>query len=416
MCYIYIMRKTVNIISIIFLLSFSFIPVKAHCEIFEFKHEKGTRYRIISVVDEAVLVEGFLSHRAEILNRIAMEITDVVDGKGRYKAVFQTSERLTYDTQAKEQTYLTGFQWSREYESEFERDKLGRITISPQYYMPVVRNVPVFPDKDLKPGDKWYAEAHEVHDFRDAFGIQEPYKIPFNAFYEYLGERKWKENNYPAFSVNYNIDTRPPQVRGRLYPVRITGTFNQIVYWDRSIGKEAAYEEKFSLTFTMSNGVKYEFRGTANAELIEADYMDKEKLLEEIAEEINRLEIPDVSVKMTDEGISLSLDEIKFYADSSMMLPGEQEKLDGIADILKRYPDRDILISGHAALAGSKDYLLKLSQQRARAVADYFLANNVRTPDRIVTRGYGADKPIADNSTEEGKRKNRRVEITILEN
>ena len=118
------MIKKVYIFGIIFLFYFSFIPLKADSEVFEYKHEKGARYRILSIVDEAVLIEGFLSHRAEILNRIAVEVTDVVDGKGHHKAVFQTSERLIFDSQAKEQTYLTGFQWSREYDSVFVRDKL----------------------------------------------------------------------------------------------------------------------------------------------------------------------------------------------------------------------------------------------------------------------------------------------------
>ena len=404
------------VFSLFLMLFFSFFSVNASGEVFEFKHKQGDRYRILSIVEQDVLINGRLSHRAEILNRIAVEVSDVKDGNGLHKAVFQTSERLVYDPAMGRHSGVTGFQWSREYESDFQRDKLGRLIIDSHYYMPVVRNVPVFPDREVNAGETWHAEAHEVHDFRDAFGIKEPYKIPFNAFYEYLGERKWKENNYPAFSVNYNIESRPPPVQGRLYPVRISGTFSQIVYWDRGLGKEAAYEEKFSITFTMSNNVKYEFRGTAQAELVEAERMNREQLAAEIAEEINRLEIPNVIVAAVDEGISISLENIQFYADSFRMLPGEQEKLDSIADILLRFPNRDILVSGHAALAGTKDYLLKLSQQRARSVADYLLSKNVRSADRIVTRGFGADRPIADNSTEEGMRRNRRVEITILEN
>jgi outer membrane protein OmpA-like peptidoglycan-associated protein len=98
------------------------------------------------------------------------------------------------------------------------------------------------------------------------------------------------------------------------------------------------------------------------------------------------------------------------------MLEGERAKLDRIAEILKRYPDRDIMIGGHTALAGTAEGRMQLSIDRAKAVADYFLSKNVRTADRVVVRGYGAERPIADNKTEEGKRKNRRVEITILEN
>ena len=60
--------------------------------------------------------------------------------------------------------------------------------------------------------------------------------------------------------------------------------------------------------------------------------------------------------------------------------------------------------------------LKRLSAERAAIVAGYIVSQNARSPDRVVVRGYGAERPLADNNTEEGRRKNRRVEITLLEN
>jgi outer membrane protein OmpA-like peptidoglycan-associated protein len=410
------MKGKIALVALFIIIGFSFTAQRIQCETFEYKHILGARYRILSVVDEAVFINGVLSHRAEILNRIAVEVTDVKDGKGQLKAVFQTSERLVYDSEAKTQPQSTGFHWTREYESVFERDKLGYLTIDSQYFMPVVRNVPVFPDKNLELLESWRAEGHEMHDFRDAFGIAEPYRIPFTANYTYVGERQWKEKSYPAFSVNYRMASRPPAVRGQIYPVRISGDFDQIVYWDHSIGQPVAYSENFRITFEMSNGYKYEFRGTAEAEFVEAEYMNREQVANEIIDEINRLDLDDVNVRVVEEGISISLEDIGFYPDSSVMLPGEQQKLDRIAEILMKYQDRDILVGGHTAVAGTAEGRMRLSVERARAVADYLLSKNVRTADRVVIRGYGAEKPIADNNTADGMRKNRRVEITILEN
>jgi outer membrane protein OmpA-like peptidoglycan-associated protein len=198
--------------------------------------------------------------------------------------------------------------------------------------------------------------------------------------------------------------------------VRITGDFDQIVYWDHAVGQAVAYEEQFRLIFEMSDKRKIEFRGTAQAEFVESDYMDKDRIVSEIIDEIERMEIPDAVVSAVDGGISISLEDIQFLPDSEVMLEGERAKLDRIAEILKRYPDRDIQIGGHTALAGTPEGRMQLSIDRAKAVADYFLSKNVRTADRVVVRGYGAERPIADNKTEEGRRKNRRVEITILEN
>jgi outer membrane protein OmpA-like peptidoglycan-associated protein len=385
-------------------------PLKAGAEDFFYKNQKGDRYRILSTISEEVYVNDILSHRAEILNRITGEVIDESEGKGKHRAIFQTSERQAGIVSNR------SYQWAREYESEFERDRMGRLTIDKKYFMPVVRDVPVFPGKDIKVGESWTSEGHEMHDFRDGFGIEEPYRIPFTARYVYLGERSWKGKKYPAFSVNYRIQLQPKPVPGRTWPRRIEGESNQTVFWDSDQGQAVAYNEQFRYIFELSDGRKIEYTGRAEAEVIESIRMDKEKIAEEIAEDIDRLSIPDVTVRVVDEGITISLDDIKFQADTAVMLPGEREKLDKITEILKRYQDRDILVGGHTALAGTAEGRNKLSTERASVVADYLIARKARSPDRVVVRGYGADKPVADNRTEEGKRKNRRVEITILEN
>ncbi|MDR0502718.1 MAG: OmpA family protein [Treponema sp.] len=410
-------QKSLTAVSILFLSLFFFLNLQnAAGEVFEYQHNAGDRYRILSIVREEVYLNRKLSHRAEILNRIAVEVTGIKNGRGVHRAVFQTSERATYAPGLRPQQTQAGFHWSREYESVFERDRLGYLSIDRKYYMPVVRNVPVFPGRDLKPGDTWNADGHEMHDFRDAFGIEQPYRIPFTAFYAFLGDREWKGKMYPAFSVKYRIITSPMAVRGRIWPERISGSSDQIVYWDIENGHPVAYEETFSMSFELSDRNTIEYRGSAEAEVIESEFMDKEKFAAEIKEEIKRLDIADVEVKTTDEGVSLSLEDIRFYAETNVMLPGEQEKLDKIAEILKRFPERDIVVAGHAALGPSRVDLMQLSKDRAKAITDYLLAKNVRTADRIVMRGYGTEKPVAPNTSEEGRRKNRRVEITILEN
>jgi outer membrane protein OmpA-like peptidoglycan-associated protein len=382
-------------------------------EEFLFRHEAGDQYRILSTVREDVYIDRRLSHRADILNRIAVEVTGTEENRGRHRAVFQTSERAAGLTNA---AGRRSFQWAREYVSEFDRDALGYISIDRKYYMPVVRNVPVFPGRDLEPGESWIAEGHEMHDFRDSFGITDPYRIPFTAAYTFLGDREWRGKTYPAFSVSYRILAEPEAVPGRLWPVRIRGASDQTVYWDRGIGQARAYEESFRMVFELSGGRTVEYRGTAEAEVVESFRMDKEQIAGEIAGDIQRLGIENTTVRVVDEGVAISLENIQFQADTAVMLPGEKSKLDKIAGILLRYADRDILVGGHTARAGTEAGRLALSRERAGVVADYLIEKKVRTADRVVVRGYGAEKPIADNRTEEGMRRNRRVEITILEN
>jgi outer membrane protein OmpA-like peptidoglycan-associated protein len=394
----------------LFLLIVVFAPSRVQGEQFSYKHSAGDKYRILSTVHEDVYINRRLSHKAEILNRIAVEVLSVNGTSGKHKAVFETAEKSSVAGAG------NSFQWSREYQSEFDRDSSGRLTIDSKYFMPVVRNVPVFPPGgvDIKPGETWTAEGHEAHDFRDSFGISEPYRIPFTAAYTFLGTREWKGKTYPAFSVSYRVFAEPPAVTGRTWPARILGASDQTVYWDSGIGQAAAYEEYFRMIFELSDGRTVEYRGRAEAELIDAPAMDKEKIAAEIAEDLKQ--VAGAAVRVVEEGVSISLENVQFEADSAVLLPPERAKLDRIADILSRYPDRDILVAGHTALAGTAEARNRLSVERATAAADYLLAKKVRSPGRIVVRGYGAEKPVADNSTEAGRSRNRRVEIIILEN
>jgi outer membrane protein OmpA-like peptidoglycan-associated protein len=308
------------------------------------------------------------------------------------------------------------FSWSREYVSVFERDRRGALTIDASYFMPVVRDVPVFPEGDLQPGDTWTAPGHEAHDFREGFEIAEPYRLPFTAQYQYLGTREWRGREYPAVSVSYRIDHTARPAPGRLMPRRITGSSEEIIYWDRDLGQARHYTEAFSMSVELSDGNVLSFSGTAEAELVESARMDRERMAEEIAGELSDLGVEGAAVRTSEEGVTIVLEDIQFTPESAELLPGEREKLDRIAAILRRHDGRDILVSGHTALAGSAAGREQLSLARAASVAEYLIAGEVRPRDRILIRGYGAARPLADNNDEAGRRRNRRVEITILEN
>ena len=395
-------------------------PVRAAgAERFAYAYSAGDKYRIVSTVREDVYVDRRLSHRSEILNRIAVDVRAVKDGVGTLAAQFQTSERTVGTSAgAGASADASAFQWSREYSSIFDRDSNGRYTIGAEYWMPVVRDVPVFPDEPLAPGDEWSAEGEEAHDFRDAFGIPDPYRIPFIARYRYLGEKELEGRKLPAFSVSYRIfeEPAPPARRGARWPTRIMGASDQIVYWDRDLGQPAAYEEDFRIVFELSDGRTVEYRGDADALVVEAAPMERGRMADEIAQDIARLGITDTGVRVTEEGVAISLEDVRFNPDSAELVADERTKLDRIAEILARYADRDILVGGHTALAGTEAGRQSLSEQRAAAVAEYFVKTGVRDASRIVTRGFGATEPVADNASEEGRRRNRRVEITILEN
>jgi OOP family OmpA-OmpF porin len=83
--------------------------------------------------------------------------------------------------------------------------------------------------------------------------------------------------------------------------------------------------------------------------------------------------------------------------------------------VLKEYPDVRLEISGHTDSRGKSDSNRDLSQRRADAVKNYFLANGI-APDRLTSIGFGSDRPIADNFTDSGRSRNRRTEFRLLTN
>ncbi len=377
---------------------------------FRYDHSPGDRYRILSEVDEKVFINGAYSHRANILNKISAHVTEVKEGWAQIEATFITSENR--------EGAVSIYELSQEYDSVFRRSTRGEYDIASIYYMPVVRQVPFFPQGDVKQGESWIAEGHEVHDLRKGYGIPEPFRFPIRVNYRYLGEGLYKGQPADLIEMNYTISYRPGSYYERfpLYPKRISGFSSQLLYWNSRKGQPFAYEENFSILFDLSNGDSYEFVGVAKAELTESSSMDKESVKDDLEKQIADDKIPDTQVRVGEKGVIISMEDIRFQADSVDLLDGEMDKVLKIAEILKRYPERDILVSGHTALAGTAEGRQTLSLERAKKVASLLKEILGIEDKRLMVEGKGATEPIAPNNTVEGMRKNRRVEITILEN
>jgi outer membrane protein OmpA-like peptidoglycan-associated protein len=103
--------------------------------------------------------------------------------------------------------------------------------------------------------------------------------------------------------------------------------------------------------------------------------------------------------------------DVAFDFDESTIRPEFHPTLDEIAAVLSENPETTLQVVGHTDSIGSEAYNQRLSEARARAVADY-LARRGIAADRLVVGGVGEARPIAPNTSEEGRAQNRRVEIT----
>jgi OmpA-OmpF porin, OOP family len=117
-------------------------------------------------------------------------------------------------------------------------------------------------------------------------------------------------------------------------------------------------------------------------------------------------------VEVTEEPEIITLENIYFDFGKSDVKTESYPELDKILRLMSENPGIKIEIDAHTDNVGSDDYNLKLSQARAESVLNYLVSNGIFV-SRLKAKGYGSSKPVADNNSEQGRQKNRRVEFKI---
>jgi len=120
--------------------------------------------------------------------------------------------------------------------------------------------------------------------------------------------------------------------------------------------------------------------------------------------DVNGCEIKDV----------IDLPGVNFQTNSDRLLPGADRELRDAAATLRKYPDLRVEVAGHTDSVGNADYNQGLSERRASTVRDY-LINAGANAGSLTARGYGEADPVASNESAEGRARNRRVELRIIE-
>jgi outer membrane protein OmpA-like peptidoglycan-associated protein len=119
------------------------------------------------------------------------------------------------------------------------------------------------------------------------------------------------------------------------------------------------------------------------------------------------------AVKEEARGLVITLSgSVLFASNKSTLLPAAQTRLNQVVEALLATKERKLTVEGHTDSQGSSTYNQVLSQQRADAVRSYIISRGY-SGDLIVAHGIGKDRPVADNSSAEGRANNRRVEIIV---
>jgi len=138
-------------------------------------------------------------------------------------------------------------------------------------------------------------------------------------------------------------------------------------------------------------------------------YMDRQE-----AQLRAELEGTGVSVTRIGDNITLNMPgNITFATDSSDLSPAFFDVLNSVGKVLDEFDKTVVEVAGHTDSTGSDAYNQSLSERRASSVSNYLKGRGVMA-ERLITVGMGESRPVADNSTAEGRQANRRVEITMV--
>lgn len=156
----------------------------------------------------------------------------------------------------------------------------------------------------------------------------------------------------------------------------------------------------------------------SRASELKAD-LDKErqkadKLRREAQRKFNELQSALIQVSRDARGTIISMSDILFDVDKATLKPELKTNLAKIAGILTVFKNSNITVEGHTDNQGSAEYNQKLSEKRAENVMAFLIEQGVQ-PHRLSAVGYGLTRPVADNSTAEGRQKNRRVDLVVQE-
>lgn len=386
--------------------------------------------------------------------RSFLTMTKTPGGNIRYDGDFFIEQ----DTVKNSQIQFTGIHDA--IPSSFFIDEMGVVSMEEDNGYPSFRSFPSFPRTALHPGDSWKADSIRTVDPLNNGNFT---KIPMTIQYTYVRREIYKDEevyritaqwatryglSYMDYDGDRNLKSAAGSHKANILVNCQTGAMTfmtdqvdeTFIYHD---GKQVAYKGVILLFTEYPPSVPHEelvpelkrigavaLADTALPDTAFSTPVNTSSWIGNNSASSNNSTKPKnpkltvikpsdlgnkkITVQETDAGIKLAIHDLKFKPDSAELMPGEAERLDEIAAVLKKAGSGKFLVEGHTADTGYAKGELQVSQERAKSIAEELSKRGIDA-GRFICKGLGATSPIADNSTSEGKAMNRRVEITILE-
>ena len=331
----------------------------------------------------------------------------VEDGSLYYDGYFY----VVQDTKHKKRVVLEGIHDS--ISSAFKITKDGELIMIEDNGYPSFRSFPSYPSGKVKAGDSWTARGIRAVDPLNTGTVT---KIPMLVQYTFEREDVYNGEDVYVLSARWATRYGMSYIDADGDPTleSAQGKHDATIIVSKKVGNALVVKDTVDETFLYEDGNQIRLKGTISLFTKYPPAYNKTDVISAMNKSRTVLSDDSFDVLDTEKGIRITID-LKFKADSAELLDSEKLRLDKIASVLKESaPDSHYLIEGHTASTGNPLGEQRLSEDRARSVAEALASRGI-SAQQFICSGKGSSVPVDDNATAQGRAKNRRVEITILQ-
>ncbi|MBC8033145.1 MAG: PD40 domain-containing protein [Chitinophagaceae bacterium] len=230
----------------------------------------------------------------------------------------------------------------------------------------------------------------------------------------YASDRSDSKGGLDLYTFELRKDIRPVKtlwVRGRVFDKNtLKGLPSSVELTDllsKEVTSKVQTDDSGNYLITLPTGRDYAFNVNRKSYLF---FSENFPLSEKGPDSTYAIDIP---LQPLEANATMVLRNVFFDVNKSELKGQSQVELDNIVKLLKENPSLKIRINGHTDNEGKAADNLRLSNDRAKAVITYLTSSGIE-PGRLSSQGFGATQPVADNTTEEGRARNRRTELKVI--
>jgi OOP family OmpA-OmpF porin len=246
------------------------------------------------------------------------------------------------------------------------------------------------------------------------------FNIPASSEYAYYS-RGVTESNTDIFRIKLPIVKTPEPwvtVRGKIIDKATGKPMGAKIIYERlpdgkDVGIAQSNPETGEYEIRLPAGQLYGVRAEAEGKISESQNLDLRDIKNDQVIEHEDFSLQPIEVTAVAANVTIVLNNVFFDFDKATLKPASFPELNRVVDLMNTKNTMQIEIAGHTDATGREQYNLGLSERRAKSVMDYLTGKGV-PGERVTVVFFGEGKPVGDNATNEGRKKNRRVEFKIL--